>query len=211
MYAEAAQKLIDESKARFPSVAVMDALGVVYPQYWLQGDAEVSFRKHLTVLQDFYCEPKYVGTGSAMQLVPPILDRFKLEVEQPLFKVAMLNNAKATMELLPLGSPPSPMVNPLTKIWRLFDANSTLSKCFPEYFKLAEIAVVHVLGSVEDERTFSSLSFLKDKIRNRLDTNLQLVVGMHGQQIYNLQTFPYDDCFKQWVLSVECYRYGTSA
>jgi hypothetical protein len=164
MYAEVAQKLIDESKARFPSVAVMDALGVVYPQYWLQGDAEVSFRKHLTMLQDFYCEPKYVGKDSAMQLVPPILDRFKLEVEQPLFKVAMLNNAKAAMELPPLGSPPSPMVNPLTKIWRLFDANSTLSKCFLEYFKLAEIAVVHVLGSVEDERTFSSLSFLKDKI-----------------------------------------------
>jgi hypothetical protein len=115
------------------------------------------------------------------------------------------------MELPPLGSPPSPMVNPLTKIWRLFDANSTLSKCFPEYLKLAKIAVVHVLGSVEDERTFSSLSFLKDNIRNRLGTNLQLVVGMHGHQIYNLQTFPYDDCFKQWILSAECYKYGTSA
>ena len=103
------------------------------------------------------------------------------------------------------------MVNPLTKIWRLFDANSTLSKCFLEHLKLVEIAVVHVLGSVEDERTFSSLSFLNDKIRKRLDTNLQLVVGMHGQQIYNLQTFPYYDCFKQWVLSTKCYRYVTSA
>jgi hypothetical protein len=63
-------------------------------------------------------------------LVPPILDRYKLEVEQPLFKVAMLNNAKA-----------APIINPLTKIWRIFYANSTLSKCFPKYLKLAEIAI----------------------------------------------------------------------
>jgi hypothetical protein len=104
---------------------------VVYPQYWLQGDAEVSFRKHLTVLQDFYCEPKYVGKGSAMQLVPPILHRFKLEVEQPLFKGSHVEQCQGSHGATSFGLPPSPMVNPLTKIWRLFDANSTLNKCFP--------------------------------------------------------------------------------
>jgi hypothetical protein len=29
---------------------VLDTLGVVYPQYWHQGDCEQSFRKLLTVL-----------------------------------------------------------------------------------------------------------------------------------------------------------------
>jgi hypothetical protein len=28
-----------------------------------------------------------------------------------------------------------------------------LSKCFPEFIKLAEIAIIHILGSVENERT----------------------------------------------------------
>jgi hypothetical protein len=163
------------------------------------------------VLQKIYCEPRYVGTGEEKVLVPPILDRYKLKVEQPLFKVAMLNNTKAAMpEPATLQVPPAPVINPLTMIWRIFDANSTLSKCFPEYLKLAEIAIIHVLGSIEDERSFSSLNFLKNKVRNRLDQNLQVIVGMHGQQIYNLKNFPYDDCFKQWVHSAEVYCYGTT-
>lgn len=82
---------------------------------------------------------------------------------------------------------------------------------FQEYVKLAKIAMVQVLGSVEDERTFSSLSFLKDKLRNRLDnSHLALVVGMHAQDVYTLEDFPYDDCFKQWVHSAEWGRYGTT-
>jgi hypothetical protein len=36
-----------------------------------------------------------------------------------------------------------------------------------EYIKLCEIAVTVVLGSVEDERTFSTLGFMKSKLRNR--------------------------------------------
>ena len=67
---------------------------------------------------------------------------------------------------------------------------------FLEFAKLAEIAIVQVLGSVEDERTFSSLSFLKDKTRNKLDNaHLSLVVGMHAQEVYTLKTFLYDACF----------------
>ena len=53
----AAVQLIVELKARFPVHNIMDALGVVYPQYWLQESApEVSFRKHLDVLKNFYGE-----------------------------------------------------------------------------------------------------------------------------------------------------------
>jgi hypothetical protein len=206
----AASKLLDETKARFLSVSLMDALGVVYPQYWIQGDCEDSFRKHLTILEDYYCEPKYVSNGAETLLIPPLLDRYRLEVEQPLFKVAMINNSAAALEMPPLGSSALLLINPLTKIWRVLDGNSTLNKCFPEFFKLTEIAMIHVLGSVEDERTFSSLNFLKDRLRNRLDQHLQVVVGMHGQQVYSLKTFPYDTCFKQWVHSAEVYRYGMS-
>jgi hypothetical protein len=70
----AALKLIDETKARFPLVSLMDALGIVYPQYWIQENCEDSFQKHLTILQDFYCEPKYVHNGAETLLIPPLLD-----------------------------------------------------------------------------------------------------------------------------------------
>jgi len=33
-----------------------------------------------------------------------------------------------------------------------------------EYNKLAEIAMVEVLESIEDERTFNNLSFMKNKL-----------------------------------------------
>jgi hypothetical protein len=142
---------------------------------------------------------------------PPVLDRYKLESEQPLFKMAMINNSEWALELPPLGAHPAvPFVNPLTKLWWEFDANSALSASFPEYIKLAQIAVIHLLGSVEDERTFSSLTFVKDKLRNRLEgLHLGVVIGMHAQAVYSFKTFPYDDCFKQWVHSAERYRYGT--
>jgi hypothetical protein len=125
--------------------------------------------------------------------------------------MAMISNLEWALELPPLGAHPAiPFVNPLTKLWREFDANSALSTSFPEYIKLAHIAMIHLLGSIEDERTFSSLTFLKDKLRNRLEGNhLGIAVGIHAQSMYSLKTFPYNDCFKQWVHSAEQYCYGT--
>jgi hypothetical protein len=84
-----------------------------------------------------------------------LLFSFQLELQQPLFKLSMSSNSMAACE-------PPFLLNPLTKLWRMFDANSALVAQFPEYIKLAQIAMVHVLGSVEDERCFSSLSFMKD-------------------------------------------------
>ena len=71
--------------------------------------------------------------------------------------------------------------------------------------------MIHVLGSVEDKRTFSALNFLKDRLRNRLDEHLGVVVGMHAQSVYSLRNFPYDDCFKQWILATERQRYAVTA
>jgi len=61
--------------------------------------------------------------------------------------------------------------------------------------KLVEMAIIHVLGSIEDECCFFVLLFLKDKVRNRLDSNLAAIVGMKVQQVYTLSTFPYEECF----------------
>jgi len=119
-----------------------------------------------------------------------------------MFKLAKFLNSLAAME-------PPFLVNPLTKLWRCLDANSALAKSFSQYVKLAKIAMIYVLGFVEDEHCFSSkLSFLKDKIRNRLNANLGVVVGMKAQQVYTIQNFPYEECFQKWVHSAERYRYG---
>jgi hypothetical protein len=67
-----------------------------------------------------------------------------------------------------------------------------------EYVKLAEIGSVLVLGSVEDERCFSSLKFLKSYQRNRLGKHLPLVVRMFGQRYYSLEDFPYSEVIDSW-------------
>jgi hypothetical protein len=159
----------------------------------------------LDVLKDYFGQPRWVGNEENKKLIPPILDCYKLELQQPLFKLLLISNCLDVLE--PLFD-----INPLTRIWKTLDASTALAAQFPEYIKLAEIALVHVLGSIEDERCFSSLNFVKDRLQNRLSNeHLDLVIGMHGQHMFTLGTFPYDDCFQTWIHSAERYRYNVTS
>jgi hypothetical protein len=42
----AIKRLIQKFNTRFLACAIMDALGIVYPQYWLELNCDVSFGKH---------------------------------------------------------------------------------------------------------------------------------------------------------------------
>jgi hypothetical protein len=134
-------------------------------------------------------------------VIQPILDSWQLDAQQAYFKLAMKNNSQAAMQ-------PPFNENPLTRLWRTLDSASLC--IYPEYMKLAKIVVVHVLGSVQDERCFSSLSFLKNKLRNHLDDHLGVVVGMYSQKVFNLLTFPYDQCFDMWANAGFRHRYGVA-
>ena len=48
-----------------------------------------------------------------------------------------------------------------------------------ETFKLVELCLTMILGSVEDERVFSALGFLKSKVRNKLDKNLENFLSLY--------------------------------
>lgn len=178
-------------------------MGILYPQYWLAGDCESTFEKHLRILMDYYGHGKIIGKDNDKVLVPALVDRERLLSQQGLFKLAMRSNAHSAME------PPFD-TNPLTRIWKTLDASSCLTHHFSEFMKLAEVAVIHVLGSVEDERTFSSVAFLKSKLRNTLSMHLELVVGMYSQRIFSLENFPYESVFDDWVHGGERYRYGVN-
>ena len=207
-FAEAAEHVIKEVRGCFPSHNIMDALGLVYPQYWLNGNPQALFQGHLDLVKKHYGEPKWIRKGTPEELcIPPILDAGKLEEQQHLFRVTMVHNAEFAYNMLP-----GQLENPLTKLWRSVACNRALVSNFPEFAKLAEIAIVQVLGSMEDERTFPSLSFLKDKTRNRLDNaHLSLVIGMDAQEVYTLKTFPYDACFLQWSAACETMRYACTS
>jgi hypothetical protein len=96
--------------------------------------------------------------------------------------------------------------NPMSRLWRKLSSNALISAKLSEFMKVVEIAHVQVLGSVEDERTFSLLAFLKSKLRNRLTTHLDLVVRMFAQDFYTLNTFPYQAAISDW--KSQRVRYG---
>jgi hypothetical protein len=90
-------------------------------------------------------------------------------------------------------------------------ANEVLSGRTGQYNKLAEMAIVMVMGSVEDERTFSSVAFLKSRVRNSLLKNhLSVVVGMYSQKLYTMENFLYAETFELWYNTPDRTRYGAA-
>jgi len=55
-------------------------------------------------------------------------------------------------------------LNPLTKMWCLVTTFRVLSFSFLEYVKLVELAMVQIVGNMEDERCFFTLTFMKSKL-----------------------------------------------
>jgi hypothetical protein len=63
----------------------------------------------------------------------------------------------------------------------------------PTPFKLVGICyMVQVLGFVKNEQCFNILAFMKNKVRNWLNTHLDSCVKMFGQTLFTLENFQYD-------------------
>jgi hypothetical protein len=48
------EELISQLASHFPASNLMDALGNIYPQYWLEDGADSNFEKHLQVIKTHY-------------------------------------------------------------------------------------------------------------------------------------------------------------
>lgn len=51
--------------------------------------------------------------------------------------------------------------------------------------------MVMIIGSMEDERTFSNLSFMENKLPNHLTTRLDFVVRIYVESLYSVETLPF--------------------
>ncbi len=58
--------------------------------------------------------------------------------------------------------------------------------------------MVLVFESIEDEQTFSTFTFMKDKLRNRLGLHLDTIVCMFAQEFYTQENFPYEEAIIAW-------------
>jgi hypothetical protein len=148
----------------------------------------------MQVIKKWYCDMKEISFGEGSekvttQVAQP-LDSYKLDLQTSLFKLTMKSNAKKM-----LG--PSYDQNPVSKLWQKLGCNGLLLSKLSELMRLVEIAITTILGSVEDERTFSSLKFIKSRLRNRLEGNLDTIMRVFSQGYYNLESFPYADAYSQ--------------
>jgi hypothetical protein len=69
--------------------------------------------------------------------------------------------------------------------------------------------MVQMLGSVEDERHFSSLAFCKSRLCNQLNTNLALVIIMFSHKFYTMHNFSYVFEYDEWWAEHPLYDVGS--
>jgi hypothetical protein len=88
--------------------------------------------------------------------------------------------------------------HPWSRMWTLLTINQIICSKLLKWLKLVELSMAMVLGSVEDERCFSNLSIIKNKLRNWLIAHLDLVVWMYAQSFYIIKTFMFTITIKSW-------------
>jgi hypothetical protein len=72
----------------------MDALGVIYPQYWLDDNCETNFKKHIRIIKETYSHSKaFSSVAFPDGSVPPILSPTNLDMQANLFKNCMKEHA----------------------------------------------------------------------------------------------------------------------
>lgn len=197
---EVALKLIEELDNWFPIVELLNALGIVHPQFWTRDDVEEAFGDHLAIINDELYKLRTIATGDLVgnenKVIDPPLNCKQFLDDQSFFKMIMqLTSPKVLVE----QEFRPEVLNPMTRLWRKVGGNPLIQLKMGKWLKLAEIAIVTMMGSMEDERLFSNFSFIKNKLWNRLGPHLECMVRMYTQRFFTLQDFPFKDTITHWL------------
>jgi hypothetical protein len=61
--------------------------------------------------------------------------------------------------------------------------------------RLSKIAITAVLGNCKDERTFSNLDFVKNRVWNHLGGHLVTIVKLYLQGYYSIESFSFVEAY----------------
>jgi hypothetical protein len=86
-------------------------------------------------------------------------------------------------------------LNLISRLWKKIHSFIILIE---KLIKLAKIAMLQVLESIEYERTFNNLSYMKNKLQNQLIIHLDLRVRMFSHNFFILSSFYYDEAIALW-------------
>jgi hypothetical protein len=196
----AAQLVLQELRDRFPTVELLDALSMAYPQYFQQFESAAAAKAAMAPLVSTICSRYAPTPGADEGAPPPLLDRTQLVAQRDTYAdlawaVAQELKGKSD-EQLPLFERE---LCPTTRFWRRMQRNAYAWERASEWAKLGELALVLVPGSVEEERLFSCMNNIKNAGRNRLEeAHLNACVRMKCQRFFTLHTFPFAAALKIW-------------
>jgi hypothetical protein len=111
-----------------------------------------------------------------MQLVNMrrLLLAHNLDLQCSHFKMTMIHNSKVVMR------DQENSLNPITRLWHKLTTSPILNHKLSKYMKLTKIAIVQVLGFVENENMFNTFNFMKNQLRNQLSVHLDLCIQFYS-------------------------------
>jgi hypothetical protein len=62
-----------------------------------------------------------------------------------------------------------------------------------------------IVGSIDDERRFLNLRFMKKNLNNKLTTHLDLVVKLFVQKFFTLDIFLFATTMNSWTIVKSCH------
>ncbi|KAJ9531904.1 hypothetical protein QJQ45_022057 [Haematococcus lacustris] len=172
--AATADAVVRDLHSRFLPPEHAKGLAVVYAHYGDKQPSGEDFLERLAIVKARYCMDATLADG---QLAPALLDQQKLSAQQSAFVKVMRCQAEHRVQLSSSAANPA---KETTKLWRYLAGQPITKADILEYIKLAELALVMTPGSVEEERMFSAMAYLKDDTRNRLQECPLNVVGVEG-------------------------------
>ncbi len=144
---------------------------------------------HLSLIKQHYYISQKLGIDN--KWVFEALSKEILDLQTSLFKLTTKSQASKAM-----AKPRDE--NPMTKLQHQLATNNLLVHHFSKFMQLAELADVRVISNVDDEKTFSTLTFMKPKLRNQLVGHLDIVIYMFVQDFFTKETFPFQVAIMNW-------------
>ena len=84
-----------------------------------------------------------------------------------------------------------------TAFWRALSNSPGQADAISEWLKLGHLCLAQVHGSIEDERAFSAMGFIKNKTRNS-QQHLNVAMRFFKQPWFTLDSFPYNKALDVW-------------
>ncbi|KAJ9515573.1 hypothetical protein QJQ45_021731, partial [Haematococcus lacustris] len=198
--AATADAVVRDLHSRFLPPEHAKGLAVVYAHYGDKQPSGEDFLERLAIVKARYCMDATLADG---QLAPALLDQQKLSAQQSAFVKVMRCQAEHRVQLSSSAANPA---KETTKLWRYLAGQPITKADILEYIKLAELALVMTPGSVEEERMFSAMAYLKDDTRNRLqECPLNVCARVFSSNQFDLDTFPDERAISKWLDWANCF------